>query len=161
VRVLVRRETDASRAPRIAELLRRTNQFNTTGLRLSREDVEAWIARPDADVLTLEARDRFADYGLVGVALVEGAILACFALSCRAIGLEAEGALFRRALERAAARGRGAAIVPFRRTDRNLPATRLFLAPGFEKLEDGSGYRFDLERNGPPAEPAHVDIREN
>jgi FkbH-like protein len=159
VRCTVRRERDASRAPRIAELLQRTNQFNTTGRRLSMAEVAELIARPDADVFTLDVSDRFADYGLVGVALVEGARLTCFALSCRAIGLDAETVLLRRALLRCRERAPSASV-PFVRTERNLPATRLFLAPGFEPLPEGEGYRFDFGRHEVPRDPAHCTVRE-
>jgi FkbH-like protein len=159
VRCLVRRERDQARVARVAELLRRTNQFNTSGRRLGEAEVAALIAREDAAVFTLEVADRFADYGLVGAALLEGAELACCALSCRVIGVEAEVVLLRRAA--LFARARGAEMrAPFVRTDRNLPALRLFLAPGFEKLADGSGYRFDFARHEPPADPPHCAVRE-
>lgn len=159
VRATVRRERDGAHAGRISELLRRTNQFNTTKRRLGEAEVEALIAREDAAVFTLEVKDRFTDYGLVGVAVIEGPELSCFALSCRVIGVEAEIALLRRAL--LFARGRGGELrVPFTRTERNLPATRLFLVPGFEKLEDGAGYRFDFAGHEPPADPPHCAVEE-
>jgi HAD superfamily phosphatase (TIGR01681 family) len=159
VRCTVRREAEPERIGRVAELLARTNQFNTTALRLPATAVQALAGRPDAGVLTLSVSDRFADYGLAGVAVVEGAVLSGFALSCRVIGLEAERVLLRRALELCSRFGR-VARVPFVRTERNLPATRLFLTPGFEPLADGSGYGYDLERHGLPADPPHCSVVE-
>jgi FkbH-like protein len=160
VRCRVRRERDGARAARISELLRRTNQFNTTGERLGAAEVEARIARPGAAVLSMEVADRFAAYGLVGVALVEAGEVTCFALSCRVIGLEVERPLLRRALLAAAGDERRRVRVLFRKTDRNLPASRLFLAEGFEPLADGGGYIFDLARREAPADPEHCTVEE-
>jgi FkbH-like protein len=161
VRCTVRRETDGSRVGRIAELLGRTNQFNTTALRLGAAEVQKRIARsPDADVLTLEVADRFTAYGLVGVAVVEGRELSCFALSCRVIGLEAERVLLRRALELCARRGEPECIVRFVPTERNLPARKLFLTPGCQAVPGGTDYRFDLSQGVLPPYPEHCAVTE-
>lgn len=159
VHCVVRVERDTARAARISELLRRTNQFATTAQRPSAAELVALMGRDGAAVASLHVRDRFADYGLVGAAVVEGAAVTAFAISCRVIGLEAEIPLLRRALELA---GRGGAAVRmlFASTERNLPARRLFIRPGFSALADGSGFLYDLAHHPPPADPPHLHVIE-
>ena len=66
--------------PRLGELLRRTTQFTTAPADVAIDD-SALVAR---------VRDRFGDYGLVGVALWSvrdgAARVSAFAISCRALG---------------------------------------------------------------------------
>lgn len=155
----VREEKDATRAQRISELLRRTNQFNTTGLRLTVPEVGALVQEPNAHVITMEVRDRFAEYGLTGVAIVRGSELSACAMSCRVLGLEAERVLLRRAMQ--AAQPHGAVVhVPLVKTERNGPALRLFTVEGFECVQDGSGYRYSLAAHGLPPDPAHCRVEE-
>lgn len=157
VTVTVRRETTPERLARMAELLARTNQFNTTHLRLSDADLREAMAHPQADVLSMDVADRFASYGLVGVAVVVGTRVEVFAMSCRVLGLEAERALLEACIH--AARNRGAELeVPFvDKGGRNLPATRLFELPGCTRRDDGTGV-FSLVDTR-PALPDHLTVR--
>ncbi len=159
VRCVVRVERDASRAGRVSELLRRTNQFATTARRPSAAELASLMGRDGAAVISLHVRDRFADYGLVGAAVVEGTAVTALAVSCRVIGLEVEIPLLRRALE-SAGRDGAAVRVLFAPTERNLPARRLFVLPGFSTLADGSGYCYDLACHTPPADPTHLRVIE-
>lgn len=159
VRCVVRVERDTARAARISELLRRTNQFATTAQRPSAAELAALMGRDGAAVVSLHVRDRFADYGLVGAAVVEGTAITAFAISCRVIGLEAEIPLLRRALE-LAGRGGGSVHVLFAPTERNLPARRLFILQGFSARADGTGFLFDLAHQPPPADPPHLHVLE-
>ena len=76
--------------PRVAQLTQRTNQMNASCIRRT----EAEIASLDAECLTVHVRDRFGDYGLVGVMIFRRAgdvLLAdTFLLSCRALGRRVE-----------------------------------------------------------------------
>ena len=50
---------------RLSQLCGRTNQFNTTQLRLSESEVEAWCANLSTrHVLASEVKDKFGDYGV-------------------------------------------------------------------------------------------------
>ena len=91
VQVTIRSAGEAD-APRLSQLCARTNQFNTTQLRLSESEVRAWSGR----VLVGEVRDRFGDYGLVAAAFCSTAphlvVVDCLAMSCRVLhrGVELE-----------------------------------------------------------------------
>lgn len=77
-------------ASRVSQLTQRTNQFNTTGIRYSIAEVQRWRNEPRRECFAVAARDRFGDYGLVGVMLIgENASeleVEAFLLSCRALG---------------------------------------------------------------------------
>ncbi|HTL18898.1 MAG TPA: HAD-IIIC family phosphatase, partial [Patescibacteria group bacterium] len=73
---------------RVSQLTQRTNQFNTTTLRLSEKELKAYL--DSAEGLIVQVSDRFGDYGLVGAVLykVTGETLAAdnLLLSCRVLG---------------------------------------------------------------------------
>ena len=54
---------------RVVQLINKTNQFNLTTRRRNRAELEAFLARPGADGLRVRLADRFADHGLIAVAL--------------------------------------------------------------------------------------------
>jgi FkbH-like protein len=99
------REPDETEWPRVAQLTQRTNQFNLSLKRRTTEEVKA-VAGEDS-VLIIKARDRFGDYGLVGVCIIrKPESAACeidtLLMSCRVLGRGAEDA-FLHAIARAAA----------------------------------------------------------
>ena len=84
----------AADVPRALELLRRTNQFNTTGLLPDKSQLLRMTqAVSGHSVFTAHLRDRFGDFGLVGVIVVRHGDLPSiesFVMSCRAMGYGAE-----------------------------------------------------------------------
>jgi len=145
------------RLNRISELLMRTNQFNTTSKRLSVQDVIEWLQTPGSEIFTMEVSDRFAEYGLVGVALLKGSLLSCYVLSCRVIGLESERALLCEVLKHCKQQ-HDKLHLPFIPTDRNLPATRLFQTPGLVEEEGRGVHVFDFETHDVPKVPSHCEV---
>lgn len=75
---------------RLAQLTQRTNQFNTALLRFCEHELAAWVAKDGRQLFSVSARDRFGDYGVVGVIALERQdtrhTVALFSLSCRALG---------------------------------------------------------------------------
>jgi FkbH-like protein len=112
--------------PRIAELFQRTTQCNSTGARFSLAELAA------ASVFAMRVKDRFADHGLVGAAVVRDGEIIGFALSCRVIGLGVEQRLLAAVL---AAHGPLRARIV--ETPRNAPVRWLYRDGGFEKGADG------------------------
>ena len=74
--------------PRVAQLTQRTNQFNFTTCRRSETELQA-LARTH-EILSVKVRDRFGDYGLVGVIIYrleqDALDVDTFLLSCRVLG---------------------------------------------------------------------------
>ncbi len=134
---------------RVAELIARTTQFNATGRTFGQGELRRIAAAPDGRVIVLRMRDRLADHGLVGAAVVLGGDILNLVQSCRVIGLGGERTLLDAVLadpgsDRQTLTGR---IVP---TDRNTPVRNLYAAHGFHPAGDG-GWRADA----PPLSPSH------
>jgi FkbH-like protein len=126
--------------PRVAQISQRTNQFNTTTIRRTEADVQAFVANGGV-VWTAEVADRFGDYGLVGVIFamradddlrVDGILL-----SCRALGRGVE----HRMLSWLAAHTTARTIsIEYRKTAKNKPACQFLENIPFgdrEPLENG------------------------
>jgi FkbH-like protein len=81
------REQDLGRA---TELTFRTNQFNLTGQRLKEAELRALLQDGSRPCFVVRVRDRFGDYGLVGLVVAQRAgdelQVPLMLLSCRALG---------------------------------------------------------------------------
>lgn len=89
----------AEQVPRVSQLSLRTNQFNSTTIRRSEAEIQGLRNDPRIRVRTISVRDRFGDYGLVGVVILEDNIesidVRSFMLSCRVLGRGVEHAIVR------------------------------------------------------------------
>jgi FkbH-like protein len=127
--------------PRLAQLTQRTNQFNTSLRRRTVDEVRA-LTR-DHTVLSLSARDRFGEYGLVGLAVLdwdtpESARLDSVLMSCRALGRGIEQALLHVVAEQARAHGASRLRASWVDGPRNGPALAFLRESGFVEESDGS-----------------------
>jgi amino acid adenylation domain-containing protein/FkbH-like protein len=139
------RETEV---PRVSQLTERTNQFNTTTIRRSEADV-ADLARQGKECLVFELRDRFGDYGLVGVAIFsstgDAVVADSMLLSCRAFGRRVEHRMLERLGAIAQDRGIPYVDVLFRPTPKNQPARDFLRSIPGEEAQSPDGptvYRF-------------------
>jgi FkbH-like protein len=144
------RTADPLSISRIAQLTRKTNQFNLTTRRYSDEDIARMAAREDCDVLSLRLSDRYGDSGLVGVAILvydgPAVTLDTLLLSCRVLGRGVEDAFLVTALKRARARGALTAIGEYRPTARNQMVGEFYTSRGFNPRDGGAGTnRFTLD----------------
>jgi FkbH-like protein len=133
--------------PRVAQLFQRTNQMNTSAMRWSETELRGKVASGDWECLAASASDRFGDYGLIGVALIEKASEAwridSLLLSCRAFGRGIEHAILREVASRAQAVHVPWIDVQFRPTAKNRPAAELLasLPATVVPADDASLYR--------------------
>jgi FkbH-like protein len=124
------------RFARVFELVNKTNQFNTTGRRWTREECVAAFS-DGVTFHAFEVADLYTEYGLVGVLIVDGAGIRQFVMSCRIMGLEAEIAAVWRIgliLNKAGVTSIFAAMVE---TDRNQPCRNIYSRCGFEAVDGG------------------------
>jgi FkbH-like protein len=133
----------ASETQRVAELFQRTTQFNTTGLKPSVGELDNLLSDPLSAVYVAHMRDRFADNGLVGAAVVRNGEIVGLVLSCRVLGLGVEHAFLRAVIADQGGPLAGR-IVP---TDRNTPARHIYRDNGFLRGEDGV-WKFGVPANG-------------
>ncbi|MDP9148557.1 MAG: HAD-IIIC family phosphatase, partial [Myxococcota bacterium] len=79
---------------RLSQLTVRTTQFTLLSAPMRQAELRAFIARSDSVALTIRVRDRFGDYGVVGLILAEpeGPTLSVetFLMSCRVLGRRVE-----------------------------------------------------------------------
>jgi FkbH-like protein len=131
---------------RVAQLTQKTNQFNLTTKRYTEQQIEELARRLDWQVLSIKVSDRYADNGLVGVAITHDHRDICeidtFLLSCRVIGRTVETALLAHLAEEARERGLRRLEGWFLPTKKNAPAREFYREHGFsllaEKTPDGA-----------------------
>ena len=129
---------------RVAQLTRRTNQFNNSSLRRQEQEIEDLLGSGRAECVAVEVRDRFGDYGLVGVVIfrIEGEALTAesLLLSCRALGRGVEHRMVAWLGEQAVSRGVRWVEIPYIDTGRNQPARHFLeeIGGGPITRDDGS-----------------------
>jgi FkbH-like protein len=116
-------EQDLARA---TELTHRTNQFNMTGVKMSEAEFRERVLRGHGMSLGVRVRDRFGDYGLVGLVNADPApdalSVSVFLLSCRALGRGVEHRMVAQLGELARQRGVVGLELRAEKTARNKPA---------------------------------------
>jgi FkbH-like protein len=123
-------ESGHPRYARALELLNKTNQFNTTGRRWSDADMQNWLAA-EGILIAARAEDRFAQHGLVALALVHAQQIEQFVLSCRVFGLGIETALLAKALQQIQEAGHSVFEAQFTATGRNDTCRDFWPTHGF------------------------------
>ena len=136
---------DAATLVRVRELFERTTQFNATGRRFTAVELKRAAADAQGGVFTLRMRDRLADHGLTGAAVVAGGDILNLAMSCRVIGLGGERALLDGILRAAGSMRLRARVVA---TGRNIPVRHVYADHGFTAAGEGL-----WTSQTPPAEP--------
>jgi FkbH-like protein len=139
---------------RVVQLLNKTNQFNLTTRRRNKAELEAFLARPGAVGLAFRLADRFADHGLIAVALAEveetpeGRALAIDTLlmSCRVLGRGVETVVLAELARRAAEAGCAAVTGTYVPSGRNGMVADLYPRHGFTRIGAEAGADGDATR---------------
>ena len=121
------RDTVHASFARCLELINKSNQFNTTGRRWTLQECATLFAQ-GGQFYAFEVRDRFAAYGVVGVAIVLDASIRQFVMSCRVVGLDVETAVIAWIANRSAGPILFAELIE---TDTNFLCRDLFHKCGF------------------------------
>ena len=136
---------------RAVQLAGKTNQFNTTTIRYTREEVEALMRGENSDVLAVHMADKYGDQGLVAlVVLVYRGVIATvesFLMSCRVMGRQAEVEIMALVRDLVEVRGAKTVHASYRRTAKNAPVADLFDRLGFVRTgdsDDESSYEADV-----------------
>jgi len=125
---------------RVTQLINKTNQFNTTTVRLAENDVSAFAALPGSIVLQFRLIDRFGDNGLVSVMIVAPATsgagtldLINWVMSCRVFGRQLEEEALNILVRAARINGAQTLRAAFKPTDKNAVIRDLFARLGFAR----------------------------
>lgn len=127
---------------RVAQLTQKTNQFNLTTKRYTEQQISALSEEGSWRVWGLRVKDRYADNGLVGVAISKLEDGVCeidtFLMSCRVIGRTVETALLAKIAADAKERGASTLRGRFLPTKKNAPAAEFYREHGFEEGGEGA-----------------------
>ncbi|MGB9457834.1 MAG: HAD-IIIC family phosphatase [Bryobacteraceae bacterium] len=118
---------------RAAQLTRRTSQFNFTTVRRNEAEIQA-LMETGRVCLTVDASDRFGDYGIIGLVILEeraGELsIDTFLLSCRALGRGVEHRVMRHIGRIALERDLRTVVALLSLTAKNMPARRFLESVG-------------------------------
>ena len=133
---------DSTAIERIAQLTEKTNQFNTKKNPLSSDRVISLMKSDTYEILSMRVIDRFGDYGIIGVAIIEKKAhrwhVEQLLMSCRILGRGVEEALLFAIAERARLHGADHLSFAYAPTEKNAPA-KTFLDTTIKDLE-----KFDI-----------------
>ncbi|SDG65576.1 HAD-superfamily phosphatase, subfamily IIIC/FkbH-like domain-containing protein/amino acid adenylation domain-containing protein [Lentzea fradiae] len=138
---------------RVAQLTQRTNQFNLSGLRLTRSELDGRLAH------VLRVSDRFGDHGLTGVVLstiADGTLhLDNVLLSCRVLGRTVEEAVLAGIAAVCREHGLDRVTADHTATERNQPARAFLDDYGWRPL---GGTRWEIPVSALPEQPTYVTL---
>jgi FkbH-like protein/thioester reductase-like protein len=157
---------------RASQLTHRTNQFTSHKAPRSEAELRQLRAEPGRHLWRVRVRDRFGDYGFVGLVscVLRGPAMVCdlLLMSCRVLGRRAEHRMVRLVADAARAAGCAEVMLDFTPSDRNAVARAFLesLGPGLRPCADGRlAVRFApgaidavlasaRDQQSPPDEPA-------
>ena len=159
------RTSDRPVRDRCYELVQRTNQLTLAGRRYEPAAFNALVEQPGVEAFGVRCRDRFGDYGIVGVAIVrtdgETARIEEFVMSCRVAKKQCEYAVVRALAERAAEGGAKTLAARVATTGRNGALVLAFDEMPFRKtpLEaKQTEYEMTLTEGRLPDAISHVEF---
>ena len=136
---------------RVVQLINRTNEMNATASRTTLDELKK-VAANKGRIFVSDLTDKFGDYGLIAVAVVESSknewLIRDLVVSCRTMGRGIGGALVIEILKAAKASGIQKVNGFINNTESNWRMKPLFEKRGFEKVGDeGSVVRYSFDLN--------------
>lgn len=133
---------DTGNAQRAAQLVQKTNQFNSTTRRYSLRDLQQ-LQKEGADVVVVGLEDRHSPFENIGLLVLKPedqhtGLIDLYLLSCRVLGRGIETAIPRWALGRAAVRGWSAMKGEIVETERNTPVRSVYADAGYVSEAPGT-----------------------
>ena len=134
---------------RVSQLTQRTNQFNLTTIKRSEGDIQNIYESGELEYRVVEVKDRFGDYGLVGLMMFQAGIEAInvdtFLLSCRSLGRGVEYQMLAHLGSLAKERGLKGVDISYIPTEKNQPALDFLNSLGEKyKQQTSQGWLFSL-----------------
>lgn len=146
---------------RVEELTNRTNQLNSTGITYAYEELVELLEAPDYDVYVSQLRDKFGDYGKIGIAVIKRHEdiwnIRLLLMSCRVMS-KGVGTVMLNYIMEAARRENVRLCADFIHTDRNRMMYITYKFGGFQEIgqeDDVIKFEVKLEEK---AYPEYVDV---
>ena len=121
--------------PRVLELINKTNQFNTTGRRWTKQECMSAVAT-GTRLIAFDVEDRFTEYGTAGVVVVRESHIVQLVMSCRVVGMEVETAALSEILRAIHEGGFASAHASLEETELNLLCRDVYERCGFNRQGD-------------------------
>jgi FkbH-like protein len=149
---------DVADLGRVAELVKRTNQWNLRTMRHGEAELGRLASDPSNVCFSVSLSDRFGPYGTIGVALLvrdgDALFIDTWLMSCRVLNKGVEQLVLGRMLREARARGVGRLVGEYRPSAKNGMVRELFPSLGFWRLdasEERVVYALDVATAAIPA----------
>jgi FkbH-like protein len=150
-------------APRIAQLIVRSNQFNLTTRRRSEAEVLAIAEDPRYSAFIMRLADRFGDHGLISIVIgvVEGRefLVDTWLMSCRVLKRQVEEEVLNEILRRACAAGCERVVGEYLPTAKNGMVRDHYTRMGFAKVSDAPDGSAKFELDAASYQPIPTKIR--
>ena len=147
------REAKKSDMKRVAELINRTNQFNTCGSRTSVQEVGSWLASSQHRILVVDCRDKFGTMGTISIAVVHSlpdrVEIPVFVLSCRVFGYGIERVVVN-VVKRMALEAGLPVVGRYVETSHNEPCRKVYPDAGFGWDDGAWHWKGEGEIQDPP-----------
>jgi FkbH-like protein len=137
---------------RASQMTQKTTQFNTSTIRYTPAEINAYLNNSDYLTLTVRLIDRFGDNGIIGLllarrrdALIE---IDTLLISCRVISRTIETLMLHWLVNKAKIHGALAIVGSIVPTDRNMPVRDLYDRHGFSSVESNdreTRWQLDIE----------------
>ncbi len=141
--------------PRVAQLTQKTNQFNLSLIRRSLSEIQE--LHKSSSILVLNLKDRFGDYGLVGLAILkqenEYLFIDTWLMSCRALGRGVEQFFLCSLFDFAKQKDLKTIIAPYCSGSRNEQVKSFLLKMGFSSKQSDI---LEAEIAKAPEKPGHI-----
>lgn len=135
---------------RTLQLLAKTNQFNMTTRRYTEKDLDRLVAE-SAEIIPIGLADKYSEHEIIGLVILlpskeseNEVVIDTFLLSCRVLGRSVETGILGWICAHIKKRDVGHLRGIFQPTPRNLPASGVYVAHGFEAVGSG-GFQLDLK----------------
>lgn len=143
-------------APRITQLINKSNQFNLTTRRRTEAEVISLIQAPDYKAFTVRLSDRFGAHGLIAVVVADvsggSLVIDTWLMSCRVLKRQVEELTLNRIVELARMRGCSLVIGVYKPTAKNGMVRELYPKLGFTEENaspDVSTFILDVDKYTP------------
>ncbi len=144
---------------RVTQLINKTNQFNLTTVRRTQDEVEMLAEAQDALVLGMDIKDKYGDYGLVGVSILKKQNKICvidtLLMSCRVLGRGAEATFIAKLAEAAKSLGCEEMRGKYIPTQKNAMVKDLYQRFGFR--HDTATGEWAVTLAEAPKTPEHIE----
>jgi FkbH-like protein len=149
---------------RVAQLVNKSNQFNLTTRRYTRDEIEAMMDKPDILTFQLRLFDRFGDNGMISVVILHfrpggTSEIDTWLMSCRVLGRQVEEATLNVVTECAKSMGASRLRGIYRPTEKNGMVKEHYARLGFDLIEsneDGSS-NWSLELANYEPKPTFIE----